>query len=270
MQATAAPTSKTNGSVHQRNQTAYSVLMTNNYDLFKIMPDNRNINLLHVKRLVESFNEQYLISPIIVNERHEVIDGQHRLQACRETNKPVFYIPIKGYGIKQVQILNTNQSNWKKIDYLHSYCAEGRKPYLEFKEFMNAFPDFQMKSCERLIALNSSGRKTGFIGGQKAQMKDFEEGKLYIPNIAKSYQIARKVMDFKPYFKEFSNPTFVSSLMPLMLKSKSYEHKEMLHKLGNCPIKLTVCNDIAAYRMLLEDIYNYKRQKENKVSFRYE
>lgn len=268
MSTTAAPTSKQNGSV-QRNQTVYSVLVTKNYDMFKLMPDNRNLNLLHVKRLIESFNEQYLMCPIIVNERHEVIDGQHRLAACRETNNLVYYIVIKGYGIKEVQILNTNQKNWQKVDFLEMYCASGIKPYLEFKEFMKTFPDFKIQPSERIIKL-LAGNATTRVGGIQARMRDFEEGKLVISNLQKSYSVAKKIMDYKPFFQGFNTGTFVSAVMPLILKSKVYDHKEMIHKLSNCPIKLTICNDVASYRMLLEDIYNYKRQKENKVSFRYE
>lgn len=264
-----APTPKTNGSV-QKNQTVYSVLRTGNYDLFKLMPDNRILNDLHVKRLVQSFNEEYLVCPIIVNEKYEVIDGQHRLMACKETRKPIYYIVIPGYSIKEVQIFNANQKNWTKTDFLNMYCAQGKKPYLEFRQFMERFSDFQIQSAERIL--------TGFIGGggrqahignrQRVSMKDFERGKLLIPNLDQSYVIARKMMDFKPFYSNFARGTFVSAVVPLF-KSKVYDHKEMIHKLSTCPIKLMDCDKVESYRMLLEDIYNYKRQKENKVSFRY-
>lgn len=262
-----APTSKNNGSV-QKSQTVYSVLRTGNYEQFKLMPDNRNLNLLHVKRLVESFNERYLVCPIIVNEKLEVIDGQHRLQACKETLKPVYYIVIKGYAIKEVQILNTNQKNWNKMDFLNMYCAEGKKVYLDFKKFMDDFPDFKIQATERILSERSSRGRTGEIGGIKATMKDFEEGKLIIPNLQRSYLNAKKIMEFKPFFSEFNSGLFVSAILPLFI-SKTYQHKEMLHKLTVCPIKLYPCRDIEQYRLLLEDIYNHKRQKENKVSFRY-
>lgn len=263
-----APTPKTNGSV-QRAQTAFSVLRTNDYDKFKLMPNNRHLNLLHVKRLVESFNQKYLVSPITINEKFEIIDGQHRLRACRETGNPIYYITVPGYGINEVQLLNTNQKNWQKMDWLHMYCAEEREPYLELRKFMTDFPDFGIQPAERIIRL-MSGNKTGMLGGTKIHMRDFEEGKLIIPNLQKSYSIAKKIMDIKPFFKDINHGTFVSALLPLLIKSKVYDHKEMIHKLSNCPIKLIKCNDVAAYRMLLEDIYNYKRLKENKVSFRYE
>lgn len=262
-----APTTKIHGNVHNRNQTVYSVLVTGNYGMFKIMPDNRNLNLLHVKRLVESFNERYLVCPIIVNEKYEVIDGQHRLRACIETNRPVYYIVIKGYGIKEVQILNTNQKNWNKLDFLDMYCAEGKKEYLEFRAFMDDFPDFKIQATERILTGITLGKKVN-KAGIKVKQRDFEEGKLHIPDLQKSYSYAKKLMDFKPYFNEFSSGLFVSSMLPLFT-NKQYNHKEMIHKLSVCPIKLYPCRDVGQYRLLLEDIYNHKRQKENKVSFRY-
>lgn len=269
MQTQIAPTPKTNGSV-QKKEPEYRVLKTTNYDKFQFMPDNRVINDLHVKRLVQSFNERYLISPIIVNENHEVIDGQHRLTACKETGHPIYYIVIPGYSITEVQIFNSNQKNWTKLDFLNMFCAEGRKQYLDFRQFMIQFPDFGIQASERILTLKTSNNvgKQRKIGGKKMHMKDFEEGKLFIPDLNKSYIIARKLLDFKPFYSNFSRGTFVSALMPLF-RNKIYDHKEMIHKLTSCPIKLTDCDKVESYKLLLEDIYNYKRQKDNKVSFRY-
>lgn len=266
------PTTK-NGSVkQQQNQNQFTpVLMTTNYGLFKLMPDNRNINLLHVRRLVESFNNHHIVCPIIVNEKYEVIDGQHRLHAAKETGKPVYYIVMKGYGIKEVQVLNTNQKNWTRLDYLEMYCSEGRKEYLVFKQFMQDFPDLNFQSVERIIALRAStSMSKKDIEGKTMNMKYFEEGNLTTPDIRKSYSVARKILDFKPHYPNFGRGTFVSAMIPLLTKSKVYDHKEMIHKLSSCPIKLTDCDKVESYRLLLETIYNYKRQKENKVSFRYE
>lgn len=270
-----APTPSVNGSVRKTNNsvaakvTQYQVLMTTNYDLFKIMPDNRNLNLLHIKRLIESFKTKQLVVPIIVNKKHEVIDGQHRLEACKELGLPVYYLVIPNYGIDEVQILNTNQKNWTKLDYLHSYVAAGKRPYLEFKTFMENFPELSFQACERILTGLSQGKRTGQVQNQKAMMKDFEQGKLFIPDLNKSYSVARKIMDFKPFYEGFHKGIFATVMLAL-LKSKNYNHKEMLHKLSVCPIKMQDCLNVEAYKMLLEDIYNHKRQKENKVSFRYE
>ncbi len=269
MQTAMAPTPYVNGSVQRKTESpAYQVYKTKDYSRFKLMSDNRNLNLIHLKRLVESFKQKHLISPIIVNEKMEVIDGQHRLEASKETGLNVYYIVIPGYSINEVQILNTNQKNWTKVDFLNMYCDAGERAYLQFKKFMNDFPDFQIQASERILTFGGKG-VNGIIGGIKVKMKDFEEGKLVIPNLQKSYLHARKLSDIKPHFASYNRGTFVSAMLPLF-ESKKYLHKEMLHKLSNCPIKLTDCNTVEAYRMLVEDIYNYKRQKETKVSFRYQ
>lgn len=251
-------------------ETVCMVYKTHKYDVFKIMDDNRTLNLLHVKRLVQSFRDQYLVCPIIVNEKFQVIDGQHRLKACTELGIPVYYIIMPGYGIHEVQILNTNQKNWNQMDFLKMYCEQGRQEYIEVKKFMDEFQDFGIAATLSLIKLQSSNKTQGTLGGKKVHMKDFEEGKLKIPNITKSYIYARKIMDFQPYYKEYYRGAFVSAVIPLF-SNKVYNHKEMLHKLENCPdeIKIKDAKKIVGYRLQLEEIYNYKRQRENKVSFRY-
>lgn len=270
MQTQLAPTAKANVQP-QKDQQVFTVYKTTNYGMFKIMNDNRAVNALHVKRLIQSFNSKHLVCPITVNEKFHVIDGQHRLAASIETKLPVYYMIVPGYGIDEVHILNANQKNWTKIDFLEMFCEQGRKPYLDLRQFMSDFPDFGIQSAERLITLKSSGRHTGKIGGAKMQLKDFEEGNLVIPNIQKSYTFAKRIMDFKPFYSEFHRGAFVSAVMPLF-SSKVYDHKEMIHKLSHCPsnLRLVDCNTVAGYRAQLEEIYNWKRQKDNKVSFRYE
>lgn len=278
---TASPTTKEKSSVAQngldkkraaRPQTRYSVLETTDYDIFKIMANNRVLNLLHVHRLKESFTDNdFLVNPILVNEKYEVIDGQHRLRAAKEADKPVYYIVVPGYGIKEVQVLNTHQKNWTKEDFLTMYCAEGIKPYIQFRDFMMDFPQISFLGAERILTgRHMKGGREVKKGGLRIHVKDFQEGRLNIPDLNRSKTEARKVMDFEPFFPgDFGQPTFVSAIIPLF-KSKNYNHKEMLHKLSTCPIKLQPARNLAQYREQLETIFNYKRQKENKVSFKYE
>jgi len=266
IQQLTVPISKAN--VQRKPVKTHDVLMTYDYSIFKKLKDNREENLLHIKRLVSSFNEQHLVTPIIVNQNMQIIDGQHRLAAAIETGKPVYYIIVNGYGINEVTRLNTNQKNWNKIDYLNMYVSEGYKNYIELQKFMSEFPDFGIQAAERLITLKTTNTVQKRFDNKVMAMKDFEEGKLVIPNSTLSYILARKIMDFKPFYTNFHRGTFISSMMPL-LQNKLYSHKEMIEKLKVCPIQLRNCQTVDAYRMLIEDIYNWKRQKESKVSFRH-
>lgn len=53
---------------------------TFNYKMFKILKPNRKINNSHVRKLMESISARDLSEfyPILINEKNEVIDGQHR------------------------------------------------------------------------------------------------------------------------------------------------------------------------------------------------
>ena len=47
------------------------VLETNDYALFNVLMGNRVVNKMHVNRLKQSMQVNYLMSPILVNDKHE-------------------------------------------------------------------------------------------------------------------------------------------------------------------------------------------------------
>ena len=65
-----------------------NIMVTENYDMFKKIGGNRKINKANYAKIVKSMKEEQLIIPIVVNERYEIIDGQHRYTACRWTYHP--------------------------------------------------------------------------------------------------------------------------------------------------------------------------------------
>ena len=86
----------------------YQVHTTEDYFMFKPIDGNRNKNLLHINRLKKSMAENYLFTVIIVNEKYEIIDGQHRFHVIEELKLPLNYIVCKGYALEEVHILNAN------------------------------------------------------------------------------------------------------------------------------------------------------------------
>jgi hypothetical protein len=112
---------------------------TTDYFLFKPIDGNRNKNLLHINRLKKSMNQNYLFTVIIVNEKYEIIDGQHRFEVIQELQLPLHYIICSGYGLTEVHILNANSKTWNADDYLEGYCKLGYKDYLIFADFKNKY-----------------------------------------------------------------------------------------------------------------------------------
>ena len=72
------------------NKIVNQVHSTNEHSVFKIQIGNRPVNNNHVARLIISMKKSYLMSPLIVNEKMEVIDGQHRLSAQKELKLPTY------------------------------------------------------------------------------------------------------------------------------------------------------------------------------------
>jgi hypothetical protein len=238
---------------------------TNDYSKFKIIKENRNVNQLHLKRLKQSMTQTPLISLIIVNEKMEIIDGQHRFYVSKDLGLPINYVVVYGYGIKEVQILNVNSVNWKKIDYLDGHVKRGLEPYIKFKKFMADFPQLNFSTCIKVLSgLRSSRTKS--IEGLKVMSTNFEDGTFLIPDLGKSYNIADMILDYRNFFPKFNDNTFIITLLYLFEHEK-YSHKEMMSKLNLQPRALAMCKTQAQYLGVLEDIYNYHRK--SKVSFKY-
>lgn len=248
---------------------------TTDYSMFKTLQGNRAVNKLHVKRLIDSFNKNYLLSPIIVNEKFEIIDGQHRFEAAKQCKLPVRFISIKGYGLKEVQVLNENMKNWKKEDYLNAYCDLGYPEYLKFKKFMLDYPDFGIAAS---IALLTNTTSTGTMKRENKEFRSktnkygaysirfFQEGQLIIPDYDLSVENAEKILMIKEYYDGYNRITFVRAMIGLF-KIKEYNHAKLLERLSKLPTALQHCANITQYKLLIEDIYNYRSR--NKVSLRF-
>ena len=241
------------------------VNQTNDYEMFKTLDGNRTVNKLHVSRLKESFKTAYLLSPILINQQNQIIDGQHRFEAAKALGLPINYIICNDYGLKEVQILNTNMKNWKKEDYLHAYCDLNKPEYLQFRNFMRRFNEFGIATCEIMLIDRSNG-KQGIIEGMRCKIKYFEEGELEIPDYEYSCEIAEKIMQIKPYYDGFNRPSFVRAMCGVF-KTADYNHTIFLQRLNAQPNALQHCATVMQYRLMIEDIYNYRSRE--KVSLRF-
>ena len=247
------------------------VLQTNDYTVFKHIAGNRVINKLHLSRLKQSFQREYLQTPIIVNQEMQIIDGQHRFEAAKDLGLPIRYFICNDYGLAQVQTLNANASNWKKSDYLNAYCDLGYDQYLLVRKFMGRYPDFTLNMCETLLS--------GMLGMRKVKnkeiidsnvgrhpRKDFERGEFIVKDYDEACITADKIMDMKHYFKDYNHKIFVVAMAGIF-KNPNYDHQRMLKKLIAYPTYLRVGTTITQTKQLIEELYNY--YSSDKVSLRF-
>ena len=122
------------------NKLYTSIYVTEDYDKFKKLPANRDAKT--AQRIIDSIKKVgYVLSPILVNEKFEVIDGQNRLLALKEMKLPVHYMIQPGIGIKECRALNIGQSNWTSRQFLESYAEDGSADYQRLRDLLLEFGD---------------------------------------------------------------------------------------------------------------------------------
>jgi len=137
--------------------TNLRICVTKTYDKFKRLEGNRRVLEPRVKKIISSINKVGQIpSPIIVNEKYEVIDGQGRLEALKRLGLPVYYTIVPGIGIDECIAMNINQSNWTLNDYIETYAETGSVSYMYLLQLLKAYgKTFQQK----VIIMVTSGKK---------------------------------------------------------------------------------------------------------------
>ena len=238
------------------NIVANEVFETKEYSQFKTLKGNRELNLLHLGRLKISIEAKQLMIPIIVNEKLEVIDGQHRLQIFKELDLPVYFIIGQGYGLSECQIMNAENRVWKPEDFLKGYSDLGYIDYIKLGEFKEKYTFLSIKLCQILL---SGGQVVRYIS------QSFKEGTFKIKDYESACKIANKMIDFKNY-EPFRQYNFLLALNT-MFSNKQYKHERILQKLayqGNRLVKEVSVNE---YLKTLTAIYNYRMSTNDKVYF---
>lgn len=267
-----APMAKNSTQV-QKVQEVNKVYRTNDLSVFKQIDGNRVPNLQHIKRLTESIRVYGMkCNPILVNERMEVIDGQHRLIAAKQAESFVYYIVVDGYSLREVHTLNLNQKNWTKKDFMDGYANMGILSYAKLKRFVEKNDDFGFMDCVAMCS-NRSGSSQATLSskhrtdGKAYNMEEvFEEGTWKGRDFELAQDWANKIRMIKPYYSGYNKTVFVGTMITLF-QNDNFDFNEFMHKLRLQPTALVDCANREQCKTLIEDIYNYRSR--NKVNLRY-
>ncbi len=230
-----------------------AVFEERNYSLFKDFNGNRNVNKIHLKRLQKSMEEEYLKIPIIVNENYEIIDGQHRYLACKELKLPIFFIKIKGYGLKQIQRINSNVKQWSFNDYLSTYADEELPEYIKVRKFINKYEFGQNESLAMLLGYTNLTNEN--------IRKKFEAGEFKIKDLKEAERKAEMLTMIKTFYSGYKRRSFVVAMLSL-LDNKLFDFYLFLKKLKFQSTKLIDCTTKEQYLIIIESIYNYKTSEK--------
>jgi hypothetical protein len=235
------------------------VRRTNDLSIFITLVGNRPINKPHVKRLTKSIRQRYLETVMIVNEDFEVIDGQHRLEALKDLGLPAYYIIKVGYGLEETQILNLNTNDWSTNDFMNGYCNAGEEEYITYRDWHNKYK-FNHQSSMNLLA--------GTCMEQGSWYEVFKSGQFTVRNLKEATKIADKIVMTKEYYDGYKRRGFVSAMTKALL-DPDYNHAYFMKKLKYLSSSLVDCVKWQQYSSIIEDIYNYRTRKPNKIRLDY-
>jgi len=118
-----------------------SIEKTKDYSKFSTLKGNRELKKFLINKIERSIMEGNMLhsNPIIVNEKFEVIDGQHRLAVAERNELDIYYIIVPGITLNETVALNTASSGWGVRDYINSYASRGNKNYRLLQEFCERY-----------------------------------------------------------------------------------------------------------------------------------
>lgn len=241
-------------------QPSNSTQITSNYDMFRFLGANRQVSRAHVNELARSMEENGNFTesqPILVNENMEVIDGQHRLEACRQLNLPVHYTMMPGLTVNEARTMNLLHRRWNSLDFLHSYAEQALRPYLELQRLRQEFD--HVKSISLIILYARGAYEHGYNA-------EFRKGEFEMFDYAAATDRLNKLSEFMALSDAFKVKSMGVALLAVM-NSPFYDHRRMVEKITQFQADVRAFQNVSDNIRELENFFNEGRRASNKVRF---
>tara|TARA_R110001592_G_scaffold97293_1_gene278674 strand:+ start:750 stop:1460 length:711 start_codon:yes stop_codon:yes gene_type:complete len=178
---------------------------TKNYSLFSKIIGNRHLDAHNVKRLKQSIESIGLQTPMMVNYKHGIIDGQHRLQAAKELDIAIDYYIVSNFKEENIHELQVSKK-WTAFDFALRNAAKGSKECIEALEICN---DWYIDSNKRfsktnILTLLLKGLQTNIL--KKLRQNEFESDVSRACRLYNCIKIlsTNKNKKFNPYSEKIS------------------------------------------------------------------
>ena len=148
------------------------ILATTDYDQFHFLEGNRPFNkglLLIIEDSILNDGDYLKYNPGIVNEKGEIIDGQHRWRKAKDMGLAWYYQVAPGFGLKEAILFNSRKREWRARDYLNAFLSQNDPNALVLQELMQEYK-FSIAICVKLLSRSFHSQS----------MRRFKEGKFEV------------------------------------------------------------------------------------------
>ena len=234
---------------------ATEILCTRDYTKFSFMLGNREVDVNDKKSqiLKESIRENGIMVPIIVNEKHDILDGQHRFTIAEELKIEVPYVIREGFDLVKIQELNATHKPWTIRDCINSGLARNMWDYVT----LNSIQKETKLELTFVASLLQGKTQDSKITKQEIQTFCYR-----ITHLNEGKKVIHKLKEIKEITKEM-NRTMMRVLSSHVLKTDGYDHERMLLQLKrNWAKEKEKANprNSDEYGKLFQKIYNLRQE----------
>ena len=232
-----------------------AIYRTEDYGKFKRLDGNRKVPETRVRKIIDSIKSVgYVHSPILINDRYEVIDGQGRLEALKRLGLPVEYFIQEGIGIEECIALNIYQTNWSIEDYVDSYAETGNNSYIYFQQLMKAYKEMNIRCLYNAVT-----------GKAEVGHKDIKSGKLQCGR--DEYEAAMKILDYEERFKEClsrvkGNKDYYYISLGFCYGLSDIDNERLAERMNTMRSTIIDINNMENALKEVERIYNYRGREK--------
>jgi hypothetical protein len=222
------------------------------YSKFKRIDGNRAVLDGRVEKIIASIKSRGFIGAIVVNEKMEVIDGQGRLEACKQLNVSIDYIIEEGLTIDDCISMNISGTPWNMMDYINSYAARGYKDYVVLKDFLTK-SDYSFKvACYAIFETAGTNRD-----------EVIKTGKLVISQ--EQLDFAYEILDFWKNFDGISTNRRAELYAAILYcyKMDIVDNNRLVRKILAFPKAFETIATITDAIDVIEDCYNNRLKGEH-------
>lgn len=201
-----------------------------------------------------------LLSPITVNEKLQIIDGQNRFEALKQLHLPITFYIAEGYGIEEVKALNCTSRNWNPADLLHSLAVQGDEKAQQIEDIAKKYEGAFSITLISVAGCGNHLTKYKVNSGQISNNFD--------------YKVCETVLNLCQEFMQndfqrlgiAKDREFVRALRCMVINN-NFDSSKMVDKIRKYYSNIYRCRTSEQYFQMLTDLYNF--QSRAKQTFIY-
>lgn len=237
----------------------YVVESTTNYDMFKHLNGNREETQRRKSLISSSVNDVGQIpTPVIINEKNEVIDGQGRLEAFKELGLPIYYMKVAGLGLPECVAMNRTSTNWRLSDYINSYASLGDKNYQVLKQFIKKYEKLPIDVI------------TWALCGATTTVKRLQKGtfEVDLECLRNADETLSDILDITKGLERKGNWFQFQAAIGWCLRNSRIDNETLKRKVRMNSHMFESYHTVSDWMKAIDAVYNYKTRTEKQVPIR--